>query len=476
LFDHWPQVAPTPHLETEYLSEGISESIIYTLSKVRNLRVIARSVVRRYKGQKLDPQAVGRELNVGAILTGRILQRGNTLLLSAELVDIADGRQLWGAQYDRPIAEILAIEEELPRRIIEALRLQVSTEQTKRAKKREVKNSEAYQAYLRGRYCWNQRTPEGFKRALTYFQLAVEKDPLYALAYAGLADCYAVIGIAEYGIVPATEAMPKAKAAALNALELDPTLAEAQTQVAHVTAFYEWDEPGAEQEFRRAIELNPKYAFAHHWYALYLSAVEQHKEAFAEEKRAQELDPLSPVISKNIGSILYYERRYEEAIAQYHRALELDPNFARTHFYLGLAYEQTGQYARAIAEIENAVQLAGRMPVLLAALGHAYAQSGNRQRANELVLELRPPSPQQYVPSFCMAVVWAGLGDKEQMFEWLTKSYDERCSWLFALRVEPIFDAHRSEPRFTDLLHRVGLPITRTSPRAGKRPTPTSPS
>jgi serine/threonine protein kinase/tetratricopeptide (TPR) repeat protein len=448
---------------TEYLSEGITESIIYSLSKVPNLRVIARSVVSRYKGQKLDPQAVGRQLNVGAILTGRILQRGDTLVLGAELVDIADGCQLWGVQYDKPIADIPAMEEEIPRRIVETLQLHVSIEQTKRAKKREIQSFEAYQAYLRGRYCWNQRTPEGFKKALTYFQLAVEKDPLYALAYAGLADCYAVIGIAEYGMVPATEAMPKAKAAALKALELDPTLAEAQTQVAHVTAFYDWDVAAAEREFQHAIELNSNYAFAHHWYALYLSAVEQPEKALAEEKRAQELDPLSPVISKNIGTILYYAGHYEEAIAHYLRALELDPNFARTHFYLGLAYEQTGQFARAIAELENAVQLAGRMPVMLAALGHAQAQSGNRQRAQELLLELRAQSTEQYVPSFCMAVVMAGLGGKEQMFEWLTKAYNERCSWLFALRVEPMFDAYRSEPCFTDLLHRVGLPTTRTS-------------
>jgi tetratricopeptide (TPR) repeat protein len=352
------------------------------------------------------------------------------------------------------------MEEGVSRGAIETLQLQVGAQQPKRRKKRAMPSFEAYQAYLRGRYCWNQRTPEGFKKALAYFQLAIEKDPTYALAYAGLADCYAVIGIAEYGIAPATAAMPKAKAAALKALELDPTLAEAQTQVAHVTAFYDWNLAAAEREFQHAIELNHNYAFAHHWYALYLSAIEQHDQALAEEKRAQELDPLSPVISKNIGTILYYARRYEEAIAQYLRALELDPNFARTHFYLGLAYEQIGQCARAIAEFDNAVALAGRMPVMLAALGHAHAQSGNREQAQDLLRELSKQSADQYVPSFSMAVIWAGLGGKQEMFAWLNKAYDERSSWLLALGVEPLFDCYRQEAGFTELLGRVGLPTT----------------
>lgn len=251
--------------------------------------------------------------------------------------------------------------------------------------------------------------------------------------------------------------MPKAKAAALRALEFDPTLAEAQTQVAHVTAFYEWEICAAEVEFQRAILLNPNYAFAHHWYALYLSAIQNHEKALYEEKRAQELDPLSPVISKNVGTIFYYAGRYSEAITQYLRALELDPQFARTHFYLGLAYEQTGQYAQAIEQFENAIQVAGRMSVIVAALGHAHAKTGHRERAEELQRELLQPSSARYVPTFCMALICAGLGQTHEMFEWLTKAYNERSSWVFALNVEPLFNEYRREPRFRDLVHRIGL-------------------
>jgi tetratricopeptide (TPR) repeat protein len=235
-------------------------------------------------------------------------------------------------------------------------------------------------------------------------------------------------------------------------------LAEAQTQVAHVTAFYEWDVQTAEREFQRAIELNPNYAFAHHWYALFLSAIEKHEKALAEEKHAQQLDPLSPVISKNVGTIHYYAGHYEEAIAQYLRALELDPNFARTHFYLGLALEQIGRYEEAISELDKAIELAGRMPVMLAWLGHAQAQRGDRDRAQQVLLQLCNEPESRYVPSFCKAVVCAGLRDEEGMFGWLAKAYDERSSWLFALKVEPIFREYRDCPSFTELLRRIGLP------------------
>ncbi|HLZ41560.1 MAG TPA: protein kinase [Candidatus Sulfotelmatobacter sp.] len=446
--------------DAEYLSDGITESITHNLSKIPSLRVIARSVVSRYSNHNLDPQAVGRELNVSGIVTGKLQQRGDSLLINAELVDVSDGSQLWSVQYNKQLADAAAVQEDISKGILDSIRRGTSDKKTRQRKNRGLPNFEAYQAYLRGRYYWNQRTPDGFKKALSYFQLAIEKDPTYALAYAGLADCYAVIGIAEYGMARATEAMPKAKAAALKALQFDATLAEAQTQVAHVTAFYEWDVTSAEREFRHALELNPNYAFAHHWYALFLSAVEQHDKALDEEKRAQELDPLSPVISKNVGTILYYAGRYEEAITQYRRALELDPNFARTHFYLGLAYEQIGELVKATAEFENAIQLAGRMPVMLASLGHVEARRGNRKHAQELLFELQNPPAEQYIPSLCMAVIHAGIEDKDNMFKWLAQAYEERSSWLFALRVEPIFKSYRSEPRFIELVKRIGLPGT----------------
>jgi eukaryotic-like serine/threonine-protein kinase len=444
--------------EVEHLAESMAENIIYALSKLSNVRVIAKSVMSRYAGRRSDPQAIGRELDVSTVLTGRLQQRDNNLLFNAELLHVADGIQLWGVQHNRKVADAAAVQEEVSREILDAVQKNVSARKAKRSPNRDLPSFEAYQAYLRGRYYWNQRTPDGFTQALRYFQLAIEKDPTYALAYAGLADCYAVIGIAEYGMARPTEAMPKAKAAASKALQFDPTLAEAQTQVAHVTAFYEWDVSGARREFHRAIELNPNYAFAHHWYALFLSAVEEHEKALAEEKQAQELDPLSPVISKNVGTILYYARRFEDSIAQYRRALDLDPHFARTHFYLGLAYEQTGQFSKGIESLENAIKIAGRMPVMLASLGHIYARGGNRQHAQELLLELQNHPPEQYISSFCMAIICAGLGDTADMFDWLAKAYEERSSWLFAIKVEPMFHSYRSESRFINLISRIGLP------------------
>lgn len=442
--------------DTEYLSEGLTESIIYILSQSRSIRVIAHSVVSRYRGRQIDPQVVGRELNVTAILTARLDQNGDSLRVHTELVDVSEGSQLWSGRFEKPLTEIATIQEEIAKGIL-ALTRRPGEAKPRVSAKRGLPSFEAYQAYLRGRYYWNQRTPDGFNKASSYFQLAIEKDPTYALAYAGLADCYAVTGIAEYGMARATDAMPKAKAAAMKALEFDPTLAEAQTQVAHVTAFYEWNVPAADREFQHAFELNPNYAFAHHWYALYLSAVEQHERALQEEKRAQELDPLSPVISKNVGTILYYAGKFEDSIAQYQRALELDPNFARTHFYLGLAYGQMGRFNNAIAAFERAIELAGRMPVILASLGHVHARNGSREQAQDFLFELRKRSPNQYVPSFCMAVICAGLEEEDEMFNWLAKAVEERSSWLFALKVEPLFNRYHSEPKFDDLIGKIGL-------------------
>ncbi len=444
--------------ETEYLSDGITETITYGLSKIPKLRVMARSMVFRYKGQQVDPRTVGRELNVGAVLTGKVIHRGDTLIIGTELVDVTYGWQLWCARYNRSLSQIFAVQEEVASEIAEKLRLHLTGEEKKRLRRRYTENVEAYQAYLRGRHYWNKRTVEAIKKGIEYFTEAVEKDPAYALAYAGLADSYALLGIAEYGALPPRDAMPKAKAAAIKALAIDKTLTEAQTQVAHVTAFYEWDWPAADLEFKRAVELNPDYPFAHHWYALYLAAMERPMEAIAEERRAQELDPLSLIINKNVGTMYYYARQYDQAIGQYKSVLELDPNFARTHFFLGMAYEQKGMLEEAIAEFQKAVSLSGESSVIVAALARANALAGKRHEAEGIVDLLKDRSVRQYVPSFSIATIFAGLGEKDQAFVWLRKAFEERSSWLLSLKVEPMFDSFRSDPRFQDLLRSIGLP------------------
>lgn len=443
----------------EYLSDGVTESLINSISKLPTLRVVPRSTVFRFKGREIDPQEVGRQLGVQAVLTGRICQIGEVLMVQADLIDVVNDAQLWGEHYKRKMTDIFDVQEEIAREITEKLRLKLTSGQRKRLNKRYTVNPEAYQAYLKGRYYWNKRTEEGLNRSTHYFQQAVEVDPAYALAYAGLADSYALPGIAEYGLSPPKEVMPRAKAAAVKALEIDKTLAEAQTTLAHVRAFYDWDWAGAEQEFKRAIELNPGYAFSHHWYALYLAAMGRHREALAAEIRAQEIDPLSLIINKNVGTILYYAGHLDQSVEQYQKALKLDAHFARTHFYLGLAYLQKGMYGEAIAEYQKALSISGGGTVLTALLGHAYALSGRVGEAMKIIGELKELSYARYVPAFNIAMIYVGLGEKDQAFGWLDKACLERSSWLVSLKVEPMFDSIRSDPRFGNLVRNVGLAL-----------------
>lgn len=441
----------------EYLSDGITESLINSISQLPKLRVVPRSTVFRFKGRDLDPQVVGRELGVRAVLTGRVCQLGDILMVQADLIDVAREAQLWGEHYKRDMADIFDVQEEIAREIAEKLRLKLTNEQKKRLNKRSTVSHEAYQAYMKGRYYWGKRTEEGLKRSTHYFQQAVDIDPSYALAYAGLADSHALPGIAEYGLSLPREAMPKAKAAAVKALEIDGALAEAQTTLAHVRAFYDWDWAGAELEFERAIKSNPNYAFSHHWYALYLAAMGRHGEAIAEESKAQEIDPLSLIINKNVGTILYYAGQIDQSIEQYRKTLELDPNFVRTHLYLGLAYMHKGMYEEAVTEYQSALNISGGGTVLKALLGHVLALSGRTGEATKIINALKEQAGGQYVPAFNIALVYMGLGEKDEAFEWLDKAYEERSSWLVSLRVEPIFDSLRSDPRFANLVHNVGL-------------------
>jgi TolB-like protein/Flp pilus assembly protein TadD len=443
----------------DYLSDGITETLINMVSQVQELRVVPRSTVFRYKASDVDPQECGRQLGVRAVLTGRVQQIGDTLTIQADLIDVVNEAQLWGQRYRRQMTDIFDLQEEIANEIFQKLRVRLTSEQEQRLRKRQTDNTEAYQAYLKGRYYWNKRTEEGLRTSTKYFHQAVDIDPCYAQAYAGLADSYAVQGIAEYGLLLPTDAMPRAKAAAAKALEIDDTLVEAQTTLAHVTAFYDWDWTRAEQEFRRAVELDPKYALCHHWYACYLAAVGRHGDALVEETNAQQIDPLSLVINKNLGTVLYYAGELEQSITQYKKALELEPSFVRTHIYLGLSYVRSGMYSEAIVEYQEAVKISGEGSVLMSLIAYANALNGDRNAASDILRSLLDRSQSQYIPAFNFALICVGLGEIDLAFEWLNKAVEERSSWLVSLNVEPMLEPLRADPRFAELLLSVGLPV-----------------
>lgn len=451
-----PLVNASSDPNAEYLSDGITESIINNLSQLPRLRVMARSTVFRYKGREVDPLEVGNELSVHAVVTGRVLQLSNSLLISVELVRVADGSQLWGQRYNREPGDIFAIQEEIAQQISEKLQMQLSGEEKKRLGKRYTDNTKAYQLYLQGRYHWNKRNEDGMRKGIQFLEQAIELDPNYALAYAGLADFFIILGF--YGINAPHEVMPRVKAAAQKALAIDDTLAEARISLAYATAAYDWEWTSAEKDYKRAIKLNKNYATAHHWYGEYLAFTGRADEAAAELECAHELDPLSLIINVALGWIYYLGRRYDDAVKQLLRTLELDPNFIQAHFCLGLAYIQKGLHAEAIAELERVIDLQGRAPGALAALGFALAASGERAGARKLLDEMNEQSRDRYVSAYWTAMLCIGLGEKDLAFSWLDKSCEQRDLWLACLKVETMADSLRSDPRFDELLNRVAFP------------------
>ncbi len=443
--------------DMEYLSDGITESIIDNLSQISNLRVMARSTVFRYKGKESDPQKVGHELNVGAVLTGRVTRRGENLTISADLLNVSDGSEIWGERYERKLADAQAVEQNIAREISDRLRLKLTPADQQKLVKRQTTSPEAYQLYLEGRYRWNKRTGEDLKKSIDYFQEATAKDPNYALAYAGLADAYNVIG--PYINRPGKEFVSLAEAAAKKGVELDDSLAEAHTALAMVKAF-NWDWPEAEREFKRAIELNPNYANAHYFYSYtFLNAMGRHEESIREMKRALELDPLSLIMNTNLGRAYYFARQYDEVMAQARKTLEIDPSFPLPHFYLAVAYEQKGMYSEAAEEWGKGPLFQGRLnPAQVEALQKAYAQGGAKGYWQKALEFLREESKQHYVSPLPFAAEYAMLGDKDKAFEWLEKGYQTRVEGMAFLKVIPAFDSLRSDPRYKDLLRRVGLP------------------
>jgi eukaryotic-like serine/threonine-protein kinase len=440
----------------EYLSDGITGSLINILATLPKLRVMAQSTVFRYKGRNLDPQTIGRELSVRAVLTGRVTQRCGCLIIGTELVDVAVGSQLWGAQYNRKVGDIFEIQDEISSEISGKLRLQLTQAEKKRLGRRHTENAEAYQLYLKGRYHWNKWTHEGFDKGIEYFQQAVEKDPSYALAYSGLADSYVLLGWNSY-LAP-KHAFPKAKAAALKALQFDENLAEAHTSLAAPLWLHDWNWVEAQTEFKRSLQLGHAYPTANHWYAEYLMTMGRHEESIAKIKHSQELDPLSLIINVAVGWSLYFGRRYDEAIEQLRKTLELDPNYPVAHWILGLVYRNTDRYEMAIVEGEKGVAMSGGSPLMQAALAQTCGMAKKTKEAKEMLARLTMLAKQEYVASYFLAGIHLGIGENDQALEYLERAYEEKSHWLIYLHIDPGMDNLRGEPLFKDLLSRIGLP------------------
>ena len=440
---------------TEYLSDGITENLINSFSQLPKLRVVPRNRVFRYKGREADNEKIGRELNVRAVLMGKVMQRGDSLNIQAELVDVAADAQLWGWQYSRKLSEIIPLQEEIAKEVAEKLHLRPTGEERKRLTRHYTEDPEAHQLYLKGRYYWSRRTGEALKRAAEYFRQAIDKDPTYALAWSGLSNCYVSYSI--YGLLTPRDANPKAKEAAGKALGLDETLAEPHSVLGYIKATYDWDWAGGEREFKRAIQLDPNNAIVHFWYEDALQAMGRLDEAVAEGKQAQESDPLSPIMSAHAGRTQYYARRYDQAAEQLRKTLEMDPNFVRAHLWLAWVYAKVGKPDEAVTECKKAMTVSGDESVLLGTLGHAYAMSGKRAEAQKVLVKLKELSKARYVAPYDLALVYVGLGDKAQALDWLEKAYEDHSHRLIFIKVEPRLDSLRREPRFQELLRRMNL-------------------
>jgi DNA-binding SARP family transcriptional activator/TolB-like protein len=451
-----PLINATADEGAEYFSDGITESIINSLSQLPQLKVMARSTVFRYKGLEIDPQEVGNRLGVRAVLTGRVSYRDDTLNIQTELVDVADGSQLWGERYKRSSSDIFEVQEEIAREIAEKLRLTVTRDDKSRLTRRHTDNPEAYQLYLKGSYFWNKRTLDGVTKSIEHFRQAIELDPRYALAYTGVANAYAKLGDVGLTALPPKEAFSKSKSAAMRALEIDDTLAEAHTSLAHVHMHgYEWLK--AETEFSRAIELNPNYATAHHWYAYYQIMSGRVDKAMTEIARALALDPLSLPINTDFGEILYFARQYDRALEQFETTLEMDPYYYQAHLVLARVYEQKGMFEESITEFFRARELSSDSADALASLGHAYATSGKIREARAVLAELKELSQSKYVSPYDIALIHVGLDEKDMAFEGLRLAYDEHAEWGIYLNIDPRLDPLRSDARFSELVRRAGL-------------------
>jgi eukaryotic-like serine/threonine-protein kinase len=449
-----PFVNLTADPKTEYLSDGITESLINSLSQLSNLAVMSRSSVFRYKGQGADPEKVARDLGVRTVLTGRLLQSGEELSISVALEDTQSKRSIWGQQYKRKLSDLVAMQEEIAADIYERLRPTVTGEEKRRLTRRPTENTEAYQLYLQGLFYWNKWTDADFKRAMEYFAQAVQKDPHYALAFSGLADTYSLLG--DSGYLSPAEAKPRAKEAAMQALEIDVSLPEAHTSLGLVREYYDWDWLGAEKEFKRAIELNQNSAAAHHWYGQYLAKMGRFEEAAKELERALGLEPVSVVFNTTLGWQFYLAGRDDQAIEQLRKVLDMDPNYAPARRTLEEVYAEVGRYKEAIAEREKVLTLSGS-PELAASVAQDFAASGYSGVLKSWLDGLVEVSKHQYVSPYSIAQTYARVGEKEQAFAWLEKAYETHDSTLVSLKVDPMFESIHSDHKFGELVQRLHL-------------------
>ena len=437
----------------EYFADGITDALITQLAKLHGLRVISRTSIMQYKSLRKPLPDIARDLNVDAVVEGSVSHSGNHVRVTAQLIDARADRHLWADEYDRDLRDVLTLQSEVAHDIAEQVRASISSEERLVMARGGAVEPAAYESYLRGRSFWNQRTPAGLKQAVAHFQHAIELDPGFAEAYSGLADTYTALGYTSYW--SPRDSFPKARALAEKALQIDPSLAEARASLAYVKLYYDWDWKGAEDEFLAAIATNPNYATAHHWYSVFLTARGRHGEALSEILRAHELDPLSVPISTDMGFELYYARHYEEAVTQLRSVLQTNPKFPLAHLWLGRAYEQKGMYPEAITEFEEAGTALKDWPVIIAAAGHTYGQWGHKSDAIAALGRMNELTKKEYVTPYGVALIFAGLDDKEQAMNWLRKAHEEKSHWLVWLNLDPRFDNIRSDRRFQDILQQM---------------------
>src|SRR5246127_467996 len=439
-----------------YFADGMTDELITDLAQISALRVISRTSVMVYEGARKPLPQIARELNVDAVVEGTVLRSGDQVRITAQLIEASTDKHLWSQSYEGELRDTLALQSRVASAIADQIRINVTPREQAALKNVKVVNPEAYESYLKGRYFWNKRTADGLKAALAYFKQAIEEDPKYAKAYSGLADTYALLGDWQYAVMTPKEAFPKAKAAAIKALELDGTLDEAHNSLAFVLDAFDWDFDSAGKEFGQAIEINPGYATAHHWYAWHLSLLGRFDEAIAEMRKAENLDPLSLIINADLAELLVIAHSYDESKRQSRRTIEMDPNFALAHNQLAQAYLQEHMYAEAVAELQKAVRLSGDSPTCIASLARSYAASGKRSEAVKLLSELKKRSIPSYSDASEISVIYAALGDKDQAMNWLEKAFEEHFNPSVLLR--PGFDPLRLDPRFEDLERRIGFP------------------
>ncbi|HJU91416.1 MAG TPA: tetratricopeptide repeat protein [Pyrinomonadaceae bacterium] len=441
--------------EDQYLGLGLADALIMQLGSMREVSIRPLSAVRKYDGIEQDPLAVGRALNVDAVLEGTVQHHEDQLRVTMRLLRVGDGVLLWSGTFDEKFTDIFTIQDSISQSVAQASVLNLTPEDRVRLTKRYTANPQAYRLYLKGRYFWNKRTAAGLQKSLEYFEQAIASDPRFALAYAGLADAYA-LGVWQEAL-PQKGYIPKAKSTALRALEIDPNVGEAYASLGFVKFWYEWDFQGAESAFRRAIELSPNHATAHHWYGELLVLTGRPEEGLAQLRLAEEADPFSLIVQSDIGKMLFFTRRTDEAITQFKKTIEMDPTFPVAHLFLAMAYNQKGETDEAIATLEHEKSIPSSRAVFKFVRGFIYAQAGRRSEALRILQELQQPRPNRFVPAYGIALIHVGLGQTDQAFEWLERSRQDREPFLTYLKVDPNFESLRADPRFSDVLQRVGF-------------------